>query len=90
MRNVSSRSRTIRGVAVGGSGGGEGEDECTGDDNREVDRTRGDAIGDNAGGGGGCNPAQLGIRTISSISNVRASMMCRRDVCCKSKVRVTL
>jgi hypothetical protein len=61
-------------------GDNEDEEACAGDIDLDVDRdwTPGDAIGDS---GGGCSPAQLGIRTISSISNVRASMTCKNDVC---------
>lgn len=73
---MSSRAKNILG---GGGGGGRGDEAREGEIDLERDCVREeDALGDS---GEGCCPAQLGILTISSVSNVRASIMCTSDVC---------
>lgn len=74
IRKVSPRASNIR-------GGGGTTIVCGGIREGELERDRDweeDGRGDK---GGGCCPAQLGILTISSVSNVRASMTCKREVC---------
>jgi hypothetical protein len=77
---VSSRAKTIRG---GGGGIMDGREDETriGDIDLDLDWARGEGTGDSEGGRRPY-PAQLGMRTISSVSNVRASMTWRSDVCC--------
>jgi hypothetical protein len=84
IRNVSSRARTIMGGTTGWTLARETGDVAVtywGD----MDRGRGEmrrwGCGGGGGGGSDARLGKLGTRTISSVSNVRASTMWKRDVC---------
>lgn len=76
IRNVSS-SAPLRSIMRGGKGRSD-EDGVVRGNGGEVERGR--AVAEREGGG----VSRLGILTISSVSNVRASTTCNKEVCCKN------